>query len=90
MIHSKVCKHVYSRATITELIKSSTSRTHAGCPVSGCSKVISLADLEDDPQLEQRVQQAKRREEQNDNRGGQNNYQDIDDDDDSEDEEVEN
>lgn len=81
---SNACKHVYSRASITEHIRNSPNKTSAPCPVAGCNKTVILAALEDDPQLERRIQQHIRREgEQQDRASG--GYQAVEDDDEEED-----
>ncbi|KAK9897368.1 hypothetical protein P389DRAFT_169134 [Cystobasidium minutum MCA 4210] len=83
-VRSNACKHVYSRASITEHIRQSHNKTSAACPVAGCNKIVILAALEDDPQLERRVQQHIRRlgEQQDRASGG---YQAVEDDEEEED-----
>lgn len=84
---SNACKHVYSRASITEHIRNAPNKTSAPCPVAGCNKIVILAALEDDPQLERRVQQHIRRQgEQQDRASG--GYQAIEDDEDSDEDDL--
>lgn len=85
---SNACKHVYSRASITEHIRQSGGRAkQAPCPVAGCNKIVALDSLQDDPQLERRVQQHVRRVREQEERA-QGNYQAIGDDDDSDEDDL--
>ena len=84
---SNACKHVYSRASIEAHIRQSPNRTSGPCPVAGCNKTIILSELQDDPQLERRVQQQKRREAEQQDRAGAG-YQAIDDDEDSDEDDL--
>ena len=81
-INSSQCKHIFSKEIITNYIKSSATKTHVTCPVAGCSKVIKLEDLVEDPQLERRVKQHIRRQEERE--GEKGGYQEIDDDEEEE------
>jgi hypothetical protein len=78
--NSGKCKHIFSRSSITDLIRSQPGQSQVECPVAGCSKKIALSDLVDDPQMERRVKQKIRREEERQNQ--QSGYQEIDDDED--------
>lgn len=88
-VRSHACKHVYSRESITSLIRQSYNGTSAPCPVAGCNKTIVLSELQDDPQLERRVQQQRRREAEQQERAG-DGYQALDDDEEESDEEDSN
>ncbi|KAJ1986566.1 hypothetical protein H4R33_003289 [Dimargaris cristalligena] len=52
-VKSTVCKHSFSKHAIMDYIRQSSSPTP--CPVSGCSRSISLADLKPDRILERKV-----------------------------------
>jgi len=54
----KICKHSYSRASITEYL----TRGVKICPATGCNKKITMGDLKEDKALERKVKEHARRE----------------------------
>lgn len=90
-LRSTKCRHSFSGAAIKEIIQLAKGTTK--CPVAGCPATLTLADLQEDPQLKTRVEQHKRRLKEAKETGGgsykrtqtQQNYHSIDDSDDDED-----
>lgn len=55
-VTSTVCPHSYEKSAIEHYLKSSGGK--AGCPVTGCSQTLTLAELKPDPVLKRDVKRA--------------------------------
>jgi hypothetical protein len=56
-VRAEACGHVYERAAITQLLKGGKQV----CPIQGCKKPLTVANLADDPDTRYRVEQELRR-----------------------------
>lgn len=70
-VTSTVCPHSYEKFAIEDYLKQSAGGK-AACPVTGCSQLLTLAELKPDPVLERDVRRAtaraqRRRQEEEDN-----------------------